>query len=189
MRVLLGSKSPRRKELLSMLAINFDVVSIDCEEDYPKSMLSMDVAQYLSEKKSMAYKSLNDSELLITSDTVVVVNDKVLNKPRNKSEALEMLNRISGKTHQVITGVTIRTKEKTISFSSMTDVSMDKIDYEDKNFYINNYAILDKAGGYGIQDWLGLSHVNSINGCYYNVMGLPTNSVYKRLKDDFRYVL
>ena len=100
-----------------------------------------------------------------------------------------MLNIISGKTHQVITGVTIRTKEKTISFSTMTDVSMDKIDYDDKNFYVNNYAILDKAGGYGIQDWLGLSHVNSINGCYYNVMGLPTNSVYKRLKNDFSYVL
>lgn len=189
MRVLLGSKSPRRKELLSMLSIKFDMVSIDCVESYPKSMLSINIAQYLSEKKSLAYKSLCDSELLITADTIVLVDDVVLNKPTNRGEALDMINLISGKTHQVITGVTIRTKEKITSFSTFTDVSMDKIDNYDKNFYVDNYAILDKAGGYGIQDWLGLSHVNAIKGCYYNVMGLPTNSVYKRLKNDFSYEL
>tara|TARA_Y100000385_G_scaffold214729_1_gene223313 strand:+ start:10658 stop:11227 length:570 start_codon:yes stop_codon:yes gene_type:complete len=187
MRVLLGSKSPRRKELLGMLAIDFDVVFIDCEEGFPKSMLSMDVAQYLSEKKSLSHKLSNSSELLITADTIVLVDNAVLNKPKNRNEALDMLDKISGKTHQVITGVTIRTKEKTTSFSTITEVAMDKIDYYDKNFYVDNYAIFDKAGGYGIQDWLGLSHVNSIKGCYYNVMGLPTNSLYKRLKNDFRY--
>lgn len=172
-----------------MLAIDFNVVSINCEEDYPVSMANNDVAQYLSKKKSFSYNLQDNSELLITADTVVLVNNTILNKPKNRSQALNMLDMISGQTHQVISGVTIRTNKKIISFSNVTDVTMDTIEFNEKNFYVDNYAILDKAGGYGIQDWLGLSHVNSIKGCYYNVVGLPTNSVYKRLKNDFGYEL
>lgn len=187
MRVLLGSKSPRRKELLNMLAINFEVVSIECDEDFPAEIPYTHVAQYLSEKKSSEYKQLEDSELLITADTVVLINDSLINKPKNREEAISMLDLISGKTHQVITGVTLRTNFKTISFSSQTHVTLNTIDSNDQKFYVDNYPVMDKAGGYGIQDWIGLSHVKLIKGCYFNVMGLPTSMLYKRLKYDFNH--
>jgi|MDTC01.3.fsa_nt_gb septum formation protein len=185
MRVLLGSKSPRRSELLSMLEISFEVVSIDCEENFPEDIPHIHVAEYLSEKKSNAFKVLQDSDLLITADTMILVDNLLLIKPINKEESLKMLDLISDKTHQVITGVTMRTNFKKISFSTITDVTFNAIDSNDRKFYVDNYAVLDKAGGYGIQDWIGLSHVKTIDGCYYNVMGLPTSVLYKHLKYDF----
>ena len=187
MRILLGSNSPRRKDLLNKLAINFELVSIECDEDFPAEIPHTHVAQYLSDKKSSVYKQLDDLDLLITADTVVIINDSLLNKPKNREEAINMLDLISGKTHQVITGVTLRTNSKTISFSSQTDVTLNRIDSNDKKFYVDNYPVMDKAGGYGIQDWIGLSHVKLINGCYFNVMGLPTSMLYNRLKYDFNY--
>lgn len=183
----MGSKSSRRKELLNKLAINFEVVPIECNEDYPVEIPHTHVAQYLSEKKSSLYKQLADSDLLITADTVVLINDSLLNKPKNREEAINMIDLISGKTHQVITGVTLRTNSKTISFSSKTDVTLNTIDSSDQKFYVDNYPVMDKAGGYGIQDWIGLSHVKLIKGCYYNVVGLPTSVLYKRLRYDFNY--
>lgn len=185
MRVLLGSKSPRRKELLSMLEISFEVVSIDCDENFSEDIPHIHVAEYLSEKKSNAYKALPDSDLLITADTMVLVDNSLLVKPVNKEESLQMLDLISDRTHQVITGVTMRTNSKKISFSSTTDVTFNAIDSNDRKFYADNFPVMDKAGGYGIQDWIGLSHVKLIKGCYYNVMGLPTSMLYKRLKYDF----
>ena len=185
MRVLLVSKSPRRSELLSMLEISFEVVSIDCEENFPEDIPHIHVAEYLSEKKSNACKVLQDSDLLITADTMILVDNLLLVKPIDKEESLKMLDLISDRTHQVITGVTMRTNFKKISFSTLTDVTFNAIDSNDRKFYVDNYAVLDKAGGYGIQDWIGLSHVKTIDGCYYNVMGLPTSELYKRLKYDF----
>ena len=188
MQLLLGSNSPRRNELLKQMGFDFKKVSIHCEETF-EGIQTREVAKFLAEKKSKAYAQLQINELLITADTVVVLGNQILNKPASSLEATQMLTQLSGKPHQVITGVCLRTLDKTISFDVLTEVVMDNMSNQEIDYYVRKYQPFDKAGSYGIQEWLGLTKIDSIIGCFYNVVGLPCNELYKRLINDFNISL
>lgn len=183
-KILLASQSPRRKELLSQLGISFETIILHgIDESYPKSISVEEVAEFISIKKSEAFASvIKDNELVITADTVVVCDNDVLGKPANYLEAIEMLKKLSGRIHKVITGVTISTKKKTRSFSVSTDVEFASITNEEIEYYVENYKPYDKAGAYGIQEWIGYIAVKGITGSFYNVMGLPVQRLYEELK-------
>ncbi|MGE6395673.1 Maf family protein [Chryseobacterium scophthalmum] len=183
MKILLASQSPRRKELLSNLGFDFEVLKIDCEEILPENIKIEDAAAYLSELKANAFGNLQNDEVLLTADTVVANENQFLGKPKNEIEAKEMLKSLSGKIHQVYTGITIKTLDKIITETDVADVEFDEISDEEIDFYIKNYQPFDKAGGYGIQEWLGMSKIKKINGSFYTIMGLPTHLVYKILKE------
>ena len=185
MKLLLGSNSPRRNELLAQLGYSFNKVAIACDEDFEASMNSNEVAEYLACKKSMAYPGLQKDEILITADTVVINDHHILNKPADANEAYRMLSSLSGGTHLVQTGVCIRSMEKQISFTSTTEVVVDDLSDEEILHYVEVYKPYDKAGAYGIQEWFGLALVKEIKGCFYNVVGLPTSELFKRLKNDY----
>ena len=182
--VLLASKSPRRRELLAELRIPFDTVAIGgIDESYPQNLHSADVAQYISEKKGDAYRRIiHSNELIITSDTIVVLGDRVLGKPRDHGEARDMLRLLSGKVHKVITGVTITTKDRRTSFTTETEVKFSDLSEDDINYYVDSFEPLDKAGAYGIQEWIGCVGVEWIRGSFYNVMGLPVHRLYEELR-------
>lgn len=182
--VVLASKSPRRQELLRGIGIEFSVMTKEVDESYSKNISVFDVAPYLSVKKA---KSFEDSDLpnnymLITADTVVVVDDAILGKPKDEEDARNMLRLLSGKKHYVITGVTIHTKDKTKTFSVSSKVSFDDLSDDEIEYYVNVYKPFDKAGSYGVQEWIGYIGVNSVEGSYFNVMGLPTHKLYQMLK-------
>lgn len=180
---ILGSSSPRRKELLKELGISFDVIKPKIEEQYPKKMLKKNIAEYIAmQKASYLSSQIKPHDILITADTIVKIDNKILNKPVNKNEAIQMLLEISNKEHEVITGVCIYTKKKKISFSVTTKVYFKDLEKEEIFFYVNNYNYLDKAGGYGIQDWIGKIGIKNIHGSYTNVMGLPLTELYENLK-------
>lgn len=181
--ILLASKSPRRHELLKMLDIPFKFVDLkDVKETYNDELTSEEIPKYLSQLKANVYKDkLKDDEVLITADTIVALGDKIMGKPSNLEEARHMLRQLSGKIHNVITGVTISSNKTSITFSSITEVKFAKLSDETINYYINNYHPLDKAGAYGIQEWIGAIGIESIKGSYYNVMGLPIHQLYKEL--------
>lgn len=183
-KIMLASKSPRRRELLQMLRIPFKVVSIGgIDESYPDTIPLIDVPQFVSDKKADIYQQrIKDDELIITADTMVICGDKILGKPKDAEDAVDMLMCLSGKTHQVATGVTISTKEKRTSFTAVSDVTFSDITEDEARFYVENYMPLDKAGAYGIQEWIGAVAVSGINGSFYNVMGLPINRLYQELK-------
>ena len=183
MKILLGSNSPRGKELLQNLGFDFEVVSINCDEIFPDNLEVKNIASYLSELKANAYRNLEKNEILLTADTVVTFEGKVLGKPKNREEAIEMLSHLSGKTHQVYTGISFKTLEKIITKTDVADVEFSKITDEEIAFYIKNYQPFDKAGSYGIQEWLGMAKISRINGSFYTIMGLPTHLVYETLKD------
>lgn len=183
MKIVLASNSPRRKELLQSLGYEFEVVSIDCDEIYPKNIAVENIAGFLSELKSNAYQSLKKGEVLITADTIVALNDKVLGKPKNAGEAKEMLQKLSGKTHQVYTGITIRNIEKSISKTDVASVEIADLSESEIDYYLKNYKPFDKAGSYGIQEWFGMAKVTHISGSFYTIMGLPTHLIYSILKD------
>lgn len=183
MKILLASQSPRRKELLLNLGFDFEVVKIDCEEILPENIKVGEAAAYLSELKANAFRNLLEGEVLLTADTVVANDNKFLGKPKDENEAKEMLQSLSGKTHQVYTGITIKTLDKTITETDVADVEFDEILDEEIDFYIKNYKPFDKAGSYGVQEWLGMSKIKKINGSFYTIMGLPTHLVYKILKE------
>ncbi|MFT6745011.1 MAG: septum formation protein [Bacteroidia bacterium] len=185
MNILLGSNSPRRNELLAQLGFDFTKVSITCDEDFSPDMAVGEVAEYLAIKKSVAYKPLHDSDILITADTVVIAEGIILNKPADRTEAIHMLSTLSGKEHSVQTGVCIRSVDKQESFTSETVVKLRKISQDDIAHYVDTYKPYDKAGAYGIQEWFGLALVESISGSFYNVVGLPTDQLYKRLKNNY----
>lgn len=181
-KVLLGSNSPRRRELLAMMDIPFEVVKFDVDESYPANLPAAEVPLYLSMLKSEAYRpKLKDGQLLITADTVVICDGKILGKPSDERQAVEMLKTLSGRHHKVVTGVTIATPSSTESFSETTEVEFDNIADDDIKYYVSKYHPLDKAGAYGIQEWIGTVGIKGINGCYYNVMGLPTTLLHRRL--------
>lgn len=184
-KVLLASKSPRRQELLKDMGISFEIVEVECDETYPKDLKGAQITAFISEIKAKAYLGLKPKEILITADTLVALEDEVLGKPKNKKHAFEMIKSLSQNTHQVYTSVSIKSVEKLVTFSDTTEVTFDAIDNDEINYYIENYKPMDKAGAYGIQDWLGFAKVSKINGCYYNVMGLPLNKLYHTLKDEF----
>lgn len=183
--IILASKSPRRRELLQQLRLNFHVVTIGgVDESFPNDIPLTDVPRYVSEKKADAYmRTIHDNELVITADTMVICNGKIYGKPKDGEDAVNMLRELSGRTHQVATGVTVTTKEKRVGFTTITDVTFAHLSDEEIRYYINNYRPLDKAGAYGIQEWIGAVAVESIRGSYYNVMGLPVHQLYKVLKD------
>ena len=183
-KILLASASPRRRELLSQIYPDFEIApSIEVDEVYPSSMAAVDVAPHLSLLKANAYKSLiTNNQLIITADTVVINNDTVLGKPSSKSEAIEMLELLSGKRHNVITGVTITTASRQTTFSANTEVKFSTLELKEISWYVDKYMPLDKAGAYGIQEWIGCIGVKKINGSFYNVMGLPLHKLYNELK-------
>ena len=183
MKILLASQSPRRKELLSSLGFDFEVVKIDCEEILPDHIKIENAASYLSELKADAFRNLEIDEVLITADTVVAIDDQILGKPTNEENAKQMLRKLSGKTHQVFTGITIKTISKTFTETDVADVEFEQISDDEIDFYTKNYKPFDKAGSYGIQEWLGMAKIKKMNGSFYAIMGLPTHLVYKILNE------
>ncbi len=180
--VLLGSASPRRKQLLENLGITFSIVAINVEENYSSNLKAEEIPTFLSAKKSDAYAGpLSKEDLLITADTTVWLNGEALNKPTDATDAFKMLKSLSGKMHQVFTGVTIRTSENKITFHDETKVYFKNLSDEEIHYYINNYQPFDKAGAYGAQDWIGLIAIQKIEGSYFNVMGLPVHRLYEQL--------
>jgi len=181
--IILGSKSPRREELLQGLNIPFETALIDVEETYPREIVGVDIPMYLAEKKANAFiEKLADNDMLITADTIVWLEGKVYNKPKDKADATAMLRTLSGKTHQVITGVCITTKNKRKTFHVISEVRFARLTSQEIDFYLDNYAPYDKAGAYGVQEWIGYIGVEYIEGSYFNVMGLPIQRVYTELK-------
>ncbi len=179
--IILASNSIRRRDLLKKLNIKFNIVNTSQKENFPNSLQTNQVPIFLAEKKNNHIQIKND-QLIITADTIVVLNQKILNKPKSKIQAFEMLNNLSKKQHRVITGVNIRTTKDNISFSSETKVNFVQLSDDEIKYYINNYNYSDKAGSYGIQEWIGMIAVKKINGCFYNVMGLPISVLYQNLK-------
>lgn len=183
--IVLGSGSPRRKELLEKMGLSIVLDVRPIEEALPSSIRADEAAAYLARLKASAFTTnkLNSDEVLITADTVVVVNDKVLGKPTSEKEANNMLKQLSGNVHQVITGVFLATNEREIVLSVKTDVWFNSLSEEEINHYVSTYTPMDKAGAYGIQEWIGKIGIRKIDGCFYNVMGLPTSDVYAALKE------
>jgi septum formation protein len=183
-KIILASNSPRRRELLAGLGIEFEVrVLPGIDESYPASMPAAETAEYIAGKKAAAYRQvMADDELVITADTVVIVGDEVLGKPADTQMAAQMLRKLSGRTHQVMTGVCMTTSEQTVSFSVKTDVTFKQLAEDEIEYYIKKYQPLDKAGAYGIQEWIGYIGCTGLNGSYYNVMGLPVQRIYTELQ-------
>lgn len=181
--IILASNSPRRKELLHGLDIDFDVhVLPDVAEAYPHSLPVMEVAEYIAVEKAQAYKNgIGEKELVITADTVVIVGDEVLGKPADETAAHDMLHKLSGRTHHVVTGVCLTAKERQRHFSVVTDVTFKQLADAEIEYYVSHYHPMDKAGAYGIQEWIGYIGVTSISGSYFNVMGLPVQRIYEEL--------
>ena len=181
--IILASNSPRRRELLSGLDLEYEVkVLPDIEAGYPEGLSMEDIPRYIAAEKAAAYKDIiADNDLIITADTVVVLGDEVLGKPTDLDDARRMLRELSGKTHQVITGVYLMTKEKERGFSVVTDVTFKELSDEEIDYYVEKYRPLDKAGAYGIQEWIGYIGVTGLNGSYFNVMGLPVQRIYNEL--------
>ena len=182
--IVLASNSPRRKELLAGLGIDFEVRVLEgIDETYPASLPTADIAEYISKKKAAAYlATMADDELLVTADTVVILGNHVMGKPKDADDACHMLRELSGRTHQVITGVTLTTRQQQVSFSVKTDVTFKTLDDAEIAYYVQHYHPMDKAGAYGIQEWIGYVGVTGLNGSYYNVMGLPVQRIYEALK-------
>lgn len=184
-KIILASKSPRRHELFANLRLPFHTVVIGgIDESYPADMPAREVPEYLSRKKSEAYlKTFHGDELIVTADTIVIADGKILGKPKDEKDAIEMLHLLSGITHEVITGVSISTKERQVTFSDITEVRFCKLSDAEIQYYVSNFRPLDKAGAYGIQEWIGCIGVEWIKGSYYNVMGLPVHRLYEHLKE------
>ena len=182
--IILASNSPRRKELLSGLGIEYEVRTLpDINESYPAELQGGEIPLYISKEKADAYKSLlRPNELIITADTIVWLNGQVLGKPEGYEDAIQMLHQLSGQTHKVFTGVTLTTTQKQHSFFAETKVTFAQLSDEEITYYVNHYKPFDKAGSYGVQEWIGYIGVERIEGSYFNVMGLPVQRLYTELK-------
>ena len=182
-KIILASQSPRRIELLNGLNIKFEVQVLDVNEDFPAQMVGVDIPMYLAEKKANAYKHIMDEHtMIITADTIVWHEGKVLGKPVDETDAWRMLRALSGKTHQVITGVCISTLQRRKVFHVISDVRFARLTEAEIEYYLHNFKPYDKAGSYGVQEWIGFVGVEHINGSYFNVMGLPVQRLYNELK-------
>lgn len=185
MKIILASNSPRRKELLAGLDIRFEVRVLNgIDEQYPVDLPLCEVPLYIAAKKASAY-TVGEEELLVTADTVVIVDNEILGKPKDMADAYSMLRKISGKTHQVVTGVCLTTIDDQRSFTVTTEVEFKTLSDGEICFYIDQYHPFDKAGAYGIQEWIGYVGVKSLKGSYYNVMGLPVQRIYEELTSHF----
>lgn len=181
--IILASNSPRRRELLRGLDLAFDVrVLPDIAENFPETIEPKDVAEYISKVKANAYlDTITEKELVLTADTVVIIDREILGKPHDAEQAKAMLHKISGRKHQVVTGVCLTTKERQHSFSVSTDVTFKELSEAEINYYVETYEPFDKAGAYGIQEWIGYVGVTSLEGSYFNVMGLPVQRIWTEL--------
>lgn len=185
MNLLLGSQSPRRQQLLASLGLSFTVVNIECDESFPKELMRGAIPVFLAEQKAKAYlKPLQDNEVLLTADTIVWVEKykTMLGKPESAEQAKEMIRMLSGITHQVYTGVRLTAANRNVSFPTRTDVTFRRLTANEIDYYVDTFQPLDKAGAYGIQEWIGAAACTSIKGSYFNVMGLPTHEVWQHLK-------
>lgn len=184
-RIILASASPRRKELLSKLDIDFTVkVLHDVDESFPASLSVVQVPQYISRKKADAYcQEMQENDMVITADTVVAVGRRILGKPKSAEEARVMLKLLSDRYHRVVTGVTIMTAKRTETFATVSRVRFTRLNDEEIDYYISKYKPFDKAGAYGIQEWIGMVGITELNGSYFNVMGLPVQRLYAKLKE------
>lgn len=182
-RLILASQSPRRRQLLAAAGIEYELASrFECEELYPADLPAVEVAEYLSRLKSEAYPvPLADGDILLTADTVVVAGGEVLGKPADREDAIAIIKKLSGREHEVITGVTLRSAVRTKSFSSHSEVRFRTLSQEEIEYYVDTYSPMDKAGAYGIQEWIGYVGIEGIEGSFYNVMGLPIQRVYNEL--------
>lgn len=182
-RIILASKSPRRQQLLRDAGVEFEIEVKDFDESYPSGLKAEEIALCLARKKSDCFRDiLRDNEIVITADTIVWCRGKVLGKPENEAEAFDMIKALSGNTHEVITGVTILSKRKEITFSETTKVTFREMTDMEIDFYIKEFEPYDKAGAYGIQEWIGITACTRIEGSYFNVVGLPVQRVYSELK-------
>ncbi len=186
-KLILASNSPRRRELLAGLDLDFEVrVLPGIDEGYPAELQGGDIPLYIAKEKAQAYVAqLQPDELLITADTIVWLNGQVLEKPADEADAFRMLRQLSGNTHQVFTGVCLTTRERQVAFSCCTDVTFSRLTDDEITHYVRRYRPFDKAGSYGVQEWIGYVGVESINGSFYNVMGLPVQRLYTALKQNF----
>lgn len=183
--IILASNSPRRRELLSGLGLDYEVRTLPgIDESYPETLPGEEIPVYISSQKASAYlDELKENELLITADTIVWLDGRVLGKPSDEEDACQMLRALSGKTHQVITGVTLATTTFQKSFASVSQVTFATLSDEEIKYYISHYHPMDKAGSYGVQEWIGFIGVERIEGSYFNVMGLPVQRLYRELKE------
>ncbi|MBR4391676.1 MAG: septum formation protein Maf [Bacteroidales bacterium] len=181
--VVLASKSPRRQELLKGMGVCFVCMTKETPESYPEMPFDQ-VPEYLSLQKSLAFSDaeLPENYLLITADTVVIAENEILGKPRDREDAIRMLQLLSDRTHHVVTGVTVRSRAKTETFSVTSQVTFARLDLEEMDYYVDSYRPYDKAGAYGIQEWIGYVGISGLEGSFYNVMGLPTRRLYQTLK-------
>jgi septum formation protein len=182
-KIILASNSPRRKELLAGLDVQFEVRIIKgIDESYPATLPTKEIAEYIAQKKAAAYReTMANDELVITADTIVVLGDEVLGKPKDAADARRMLHELSGKTHQVITGVVLTTKEQQKHFSVVSNVTFKELADSEIDYYVDTYKPMDKAGAYGIQEWIGYVGVTRLEGSYFNVMGLPVQRIYEAM--------
>ena len=180
-RLILASNSPRRQQILKDAGFEFDIRSKDVDESFDETIEAKGVAKYLAEKKALAYRPDISKEILITADTVVKLGQRIMGKPQDKAEATEMLTSLSGQWHEVITGVCISDADKSLSFDDTTRVKFKSLSDLEITYYIDNYSPYDKAGAYGIQEWIGYIGIETIEGSYFNVMGLPIHKLYEAL--------
>ena len=182
-KVILASNSPRRKELLAGLGVDYEVRTLpDVDESYPETLQGADIPLYIAKEKADAYVAMmQPGELMITADTIVWLDGKVLGKPRDREDALQMLRTMSGRTHEVFTGVCITTTDWQRSFTAQTEVRFATLSEEEIAYYVDNFQPMDKAGAYGVQEWIGFIGVENISGSYYNIMGLPVQKLYREL--------
>ncbi len=185
LKLVLATNSPRRQELMRGAGFQFEVFAKDIDESIPQETPTFQIAKSISQKKNQAYRALLEDEVILTSDTVVIHDNKILGKPKNTKEAFQMLSSLSGKSHQVISAVTISSLKKNITFDDITEVFSKPLSSDEINFYIEKYKPYDKAGAYGIQEWIGMIGIKKIIGSYYNVMGMPIDKVYDVLKVEF----
>lgn len=182
--LILASQSPRRQQLLSDLGLQFSVQSMNVAEEFPEHLGMVEVPVYLAELKASAFlPQLREDQLVITADTIVWLEGRVMNKPADYDDAFSMLAHLSGRKHQVITGVCLLSTEKKISFYASTDVWFKQLSHEEIHYYLHHYRPYDKAGAYGIQEWIGYIGIHRIEGSFFNVMGLPVQSLYEHLKE------
>ena len=180
-KIILASGSPRRQQFLKDLGIDFEIKLREVDESYPDNLKGKDIAIFISEKKSSVFKDLIENEVLITSDTIVWINNKALGKPKDRIDAINMLKELSGNMHEVISAFTLKTNKSITSNYSSTKVFFNELSQEEIEYYVDNFKPFDKAGSYGIQEWIGLIGINKIEGSYNNVVGLPVDLVYKSL--------
>ncbi len=186
MKIILCSQSPRRRQLLAGLDLDFEVRTSDgMEESRPEGLSPEETAMAIAEGKALAFTPLNDDEVILTADTIVACMGEILGKPSTAEEACAMLRKLSGKTHQVVTGVTLKSTTRQRTFNVSTSVTFKRLSEEEINYYVSHYKPFDKAGAYGIQEWIGFIAVKRLEGSYFNVMGLPVQRIYEELCDHF----